>query len=60
MDDVHEIDDLRLDTQVLRALIDAVLDRGATGEDLLLQACAAALRDRLLRLEQLEVVDRWA
>ncbi len=49
-----EIADLRLDLNVLGRLIDALLDDGHTGDDPLLQACAAVLRDRRRQLERLE------
>jgi hypothetical protein len=55
MGDVHrEIDDLRLDVQTLRTLIDVALDRGVSGDDLVLRACANVLHDRRSRLEGLE------
>ena len=55
MDDVpREIDDLRLDVQTLRALIDAALARGVSGDDVMLRACANVLHDRRTRLEELE------
>jgi hypothetical protein len=49
----NELDDIRLDIEVLRALIDAALDRGVHGSDPLLRAIAAVLQDRRHRLEQL-------
>jgi hypothetical protein len=48
-----ELDDLRLDIEVLRALIDAALDRGVRGDDPLLRAIASVLQERRHRLEQL-------
>ena len=51
-----ELENLRLDVDTLRTLIDLALDRGATGEDILLQACATVLRERRVRLEKLERV----
>ena len=48
---MHE---LRLDIATLRALIDAALDRGISGRDYLLQACANVLYERRKRLERLE------
>ncbi len=52
-DAAQQLDDLRLDIATLQTLIDAFLDRGAGGEDLLLRACAATLQDRRHRLQQL-------
>ena len=63
MDDAlaAELEGLRLDVVTLRTLIDLALDRGATGEDMLLQACSTVLRERRRRLERLErVVDAHA
>ena len=55
MDDVpREIDDLRLDVQTLRTLIDAALNRGISGDDVMLRALANVLYDRRTRLEELE------
>jgi hypothetical protein len=55
MDDVRrEIDDLRLDVQTLRALIDLALERGVSGDDVVLRAYANVLHDRRTRLEGLE------
>lgn len=55
MDDVRrEIDDLRLDLQTLRTLIDVALERGVGGDDVMLRACANVLHDRRTRLEGLE------
>jgi hypothetical protein len=55
MEDLHrEIDDLRLDVQTLRAVIDAALERGVRGDDVMLRACANVLYDRRTRLEELE------
>lgn len=50
----REIEDLRLDVQTLRTIIDLALDRGATGEDFMLRACANVLYERRSRLEELE------
>jgi hypothetical protein len=52
----RDIDDLRLDIQTLRALIDLALDRGARGDDILLRACANVLEQRRRRLAELERV----
>jgi hypothetical protein len=50
-----EIEDLRLDVQTLRTMIDLALDRGGVnGDDFLLRACANVLHERRTRLEQLE------
>lgn len=49
-----ELEDLRRDIVALRAAIDAALSRGSAGQDPLIRASAAALQDRLHRLEQLE------
>jgi hypothetical protein len=49
-----EVDDLRLDIETLRTLIDVALDEGVSGEDLVLRACANVLHDRRSRLEALE------
>ena len=55
MDDVRrEIDGLRLDLQTLRTLIDVALERGVSGDDVMLRACANVLHDRRTRLEGLE------
>lgn len=55
MDDLSDkIDGIRLDIQTLRTIIDAALDNGASGEDLLLRASANVLYERRARLEQLE------
>ena len=57
MDDLAvEIDNLRLDVETLRTLIDLALDRGATGDDILLQACANVLQARRGRLAELQRV----
>jgi hypothetical protein len=54
MDDVRrEIDDLRLDVQMLRTLIDLALDKGGS-DDLMVRACANVLDERRTRLEELE------
>jgi len=57
-DRADELEELRLDIEVLRALIDAALDRGVRGGDLLLRACAATLQERRNRLERLEKARR--
>ena len=55
MDDLSgEIDGIRLDIQTLRTMIDAALDNGAGGDDLLLRASANLLYERRARLGQLE------
>ena len=55
MDDLsREIDDLRLDIQTLRAIIDLALDNGVSGDDIMLRACANVLHERRTRLEELE------
>ena len=55
MDDARrEIDDLRLDVQTLRTLIDLALERGVSGDDVTLRALANVLHDRRTRLEALE------
>ena len=55
MDDLsREIDDLRLDIQTLRAIIDLALDKGVSGDDIMLRACANVLHERRIRLEELE------
>jgi hypothetical protein len=55
MDDLsREIDDLRLDVQTLRAIIDLALDRGVSGDDITIRACANVLYERRTRLEELE------
>jgi hypothetical protein len=55
MDDLsREIDDLRLDIQTLHTMIDLALDKGVSGDDIMLRACANVLRDRRTRLEELE------
>jgi hypothetical protein len=50
----REIDDLRLDIQTLRAIIDLALDKGVSGDEIMLRACANVLHERRTRLEQLE------
>lgn len=54
-----ELDELRLDIETLRVLIDATLDRRATtnGSDILLRACSTVLRERLDRVAALEGTD---
>jgi hypothetical protein len=55
MDDLsREIEDLRLDVQMLRTMIDLALDRGGSGDDITLRACADVLHERRTRLEELE------
>jgi hypothetical protein len=55
MDDLgREIEDLRLDVETLRTIIDLALDRGVSGDDITLRACANVLHDRRTRLEELE------
>ena len=55
MDDVpREIGDLRLDVQMLRTLIDATLNGGVSGDDVMLHALANVLYDRRTRLDALE------
>ena len=55
MDDLsREIDDLRLDIQTLRTIIDLALDKGVSGDDIMLRACANVLQERRTRLEELE------
>ncbi len=55
MDDLSgAIDDLRLDVETLRTMIDVALDQGVRGEDDFLRACAAVLHERRVRLEHLE------
>jgi hypothetical protein len=55
MDDMsREIDDLRLDVQTLRTLIDLALEKGVGGDDIMLRACANVLHERRSRLEELE------
>lgn len=61
MDDLSgEINDIRLDIETLRTMIDLALDRGVGAEDLLLRASANVLYDRRARLEQLEHAARLA
>jgi hypothetical protein len=55
-DRAQEIDDLRLDIETLRAMIDVALDKGVGGEDVFLRACADVLYDRRKRLDELERV----
>jgi hypothetical protein len=54
----EELDDLRLDIEVLLALIDAALDRGITGKDPVLRAVASTLQQRRHRLQQLTGEDQ--
>ena len=55
-----EADDLRLDIETLRSMIDVSLDEGARGDDPLLKACADVLYERRARLDQLEAALRGA
>jgi hypothetical protein len=48
-----ELEDLRLDIEVLRALIDAALDRGVKGEDPVVRAIVSVLQARQNRLQRL-------
>jgi len=50
----REIDDLRLDVETLRTMIDVALDTGISADDITLRACANVLYDRRIRLEELE------
>ena len=50
----REIEDLRLDIQTLRTMVDVALDSGVTPDDLMLRACANVLYDRRTQLEDLE------
>ena len=50
----QELEDVRLDIETLRTMIDLALDRGARGEDMLLRACANVLYDKRRRLNELE------
>ena len=50
----REIEDLRLDIQTLRTMVDVALDSGVTPDDLMLRACANVLYDRRAQLEDLE------
>lgn len=52
----QELENLRLDIATLRTLIDLALDKGTTGDDILLQACSTLLRERRERLAHLERV----
>lgn len=53
-----ELDDLRLDIETLRTMIDLALDNGATGDDTLLKACADVLYERRRRFDQLAATMR--
>jgi hypothetical protein len=50
----EELDDVRLDIKTLRTMIDLALDKGASGDDPLLKACAHVLAQRQSRLEHLK------
>ena len=50
----REIEDLRLDIQTLRTMVDVALDSGVSPDDLMLRACANVLHDRRTQLEDLE------
>ncbi len=58
-DGADELDDLRLDVETLRALIDLALDNGAGGDDVILKAFADVLYERRSRLEEIEHAIRW-
>jgi hypothetical protein len=49
-----DVDELRLDIDNLRQLIDGLLDEGRSGGDPMIRACALTLQDRRHRLEQIE------
>jgi hypothetical protein len=49
----REMEDVRLDIQTLRALIDVTLDNRAGRDDILLRAVATVLTERRERLEEL-------
>ena len=53
-DCAQELEDVRLDIETLRTMIDLALDGGARGEDILLRACANVLYDKRRRLDELE------
>ena len=53
-DRAQELEDVRLDIETLRTMIDLALDGGARGEDILLRACANVLHDKRRRLDELE------
>jgi hypothetical protein len=57
-DGVDELNDLRLDIETLRTMIDISLDKGARGDDPLLKACADTLHERQTRFDQLEAALR--
>ena len=48
-----ELEDLRLDIETLRTMIDLALDKRATGDDTFLKACADVLGERRRRFDQL-------
>ena len=52
-DCAQELEDVRLDIETLRTMIDLALDGGARGEDILLRACANVLYDERRRLDEL-------
>jgi hypothetical protein len=51
----RELEEIRLDIETLRAMIDLALDRGAT-DDTHLRACAQVLNERNRRLAELESI----
>jgi len=53
---MSEIEDIRLDIETLRILIDVAIARGATPDDTLLRACENILVDRNARLKELQRV----
>ena len=57
-DGAEELEDLRLDINTLRTMIDLALDKGATGDHPLLKACADILHERQARLAQVEAALR--
>ena len=51
---IREIEDLRLDIDTLRTMVDFALVRGVSGEDMVLRALANVLYDKRRRLSELE------
>jgi hypothetical protein len=55
-----ELDDLRIDIETLRTMINTALDNGGDGESHFLRACADVLYERRSRLELLERTEHFA
>jgi hypothetical protein len=59
-EELEELDDVRLDIEMLRTMIDLALDKGVASDDALLKACADVLYERRVRLDELEAMLRNA